>query len=138
MHISRHADVAEMGLPFDIVLQTVLSLLLTMFGVLHIAGDFKVDIGYRYPIELLNRRPLPHPELEYMSCNVTLDRSAANPTTPILYNIDIDGCFFQKRIHSYLSTFRLIIFCVNVCPFIKTLFSGFLISFSSVLAPGRE
>ena len=68
MHISRHADVAEMGLPFDIVLQTVLSLLLTMFGVLHIAGDFKVDIGYRYPIGLLNRQPPPH---KYMSCNVT-------------------------------------------------------------------
>jgi len=50
--LTRHADVAEMGLPFDIVLQTVLSLLLTMFGVLHIAGDFK---EIRATVELENQ-----------------------------------------------------------------------------------
>jgi len=39
--ISRYADMQDMILPIDIVIQTVLSLLLTMFGVLHIAGEFK-------------------------------------------------------------------------------------------------
>jgi len=39
--ISRYADIQDMLLPVDIVIQTILSLLLTMFGVLHIAGEFK-------------------------------------------------------------------------------------------------
>jgi len=39
--LSRYADMTDMVLPLDIVLQTLLALLLTMFGVIHIAGDFK-------------------------------------------------------------------------------------------------
>ena len=36
----------DMVLPLDIVLQTLLALLLTMFGVIHIAGDFKVSLVF--------------------------------------------------------------------------------------------
>ena len=32
----------DMFLPIDIVIQTTLALLLTMFGVLYVAGEFKV------------------------------------------------------------------------------------------------
>ncbi|XP_023337188.1 membrane magnesium transporter 1 [Eurytemora carolleeae] len=39
--ISRYADMQDMLLPIDIGIQTILSLLLTMFGVLYIAGEFK-------------------------------------------------------------------------------------------------
>jgi len=39
--ISRYADMQDMFLPIDIVIQTTLALLLTMFGVLYVAGEFK-------------------------------------------------------------------------------------------------
>ena len=42
----RYADMTDMVLPLDIVLQTLLALLLTMFGVIHIAGDFKVSLVF--------------------------------------------------------------------------------------------
>ena len=32
----------DMMMPLDIIIQTILSLLLTMFGVLYVAGEFKV------------------------------------------------------------------------------------------------
>ena len=35
----------DMLLPIDIGIQTILSLLLTMFGVLYIAGEFKVSFN---------------------------------------------------------------------------------------------
>ena len=33
-----------MMIPIDIIIQTILSLILTMLGVLFIAGDFKVNV----------------------------------------------------------------------------------------------
>jgi hypothetical protein len=48
--IFRFADGQEVMLPLDIAIQSILSLLLTMFGVLHIAGEFKVKVLLRIVI----------------------------------------------------------------------------------------
>jgi hypothetical protein len=42
MNVSRFSEGQEVMLPLDIAIQSILSLLLAMFGVLHIAGEFKV------------------------------------------------------------------------------------------------
>jgi hypothetical protein len=42
--VFRFSEGQEVMLPLDIAIQSILSLLLAMFGVLHIAGEFKVFI----------------------------------------------------------------------------------------------